>query len=74
MVSRAMGQELPVMIVPDGALGPTRASVLIELMDRIRHDREFGNSFRREPVKTASAMDISLTDAEWAGIRHFLTD
>ena len=62
------------VVASEGAQTLTPIAMLIELMDRVRHDREFSAAFRREPIRTASDMDISLTDAEWAGIRHFLTD
>jgi hypothetical protein len=52
---------------------PVRAALLLALLDRVQHDRAFGTAFRHEPIESALAMDISLTDAEWAGLRHFLT-
>jgi hypothetical protein len=52
--------------------GPTRGALIVALIDRARHDRAFGASLRREPVRTAAQFGLTLYDEEWAGLRDFL--
>jgi hypothetical protein len=61
-------------VLPDGATVPSRSALLVSLVDRARHDRAFGADLRREPVSTAARMGLSLSDAEWNGLRGLLID
>ena len=60
-------------IVPEGALGPSRSALLLALIDRARHDREFGLELRLDPVAAAQRMGITLRDSECSGLRDLLT-
>jgi hypothetical protein len=66
-------EDVPLMTVPDGAIGPSRGALLIALIDRARHDRRFAADLRDEPVRTAARLGITLRTAEWAGLRELLT-
>ena len=57
-----------------GTRGVSRAMQLISLIDRARHDRGFGDALRREPVVAAARMGLTLSDAEWGGLRDLLND
>jgi hypothetical protein len=61
-------------IVPEGAAGPSRVTLILALIDRARHDRAFAASLRREPVSTARQMGLVLRDSEWNGLRDLLID
>jgi hypothetical protein len=61
-------------IVPDGATGPSRAALILALVDRARHDRAFAACLRREPVSTARQMQLELRDSEWSGLRDLLIE
>jgi hypothetical protein len=61
-------------IVPDGAIGPSRAALIVALIDRARHDRAFAAALRLEPVVAAGQMGLVLRDSEWGGLRDFLID
>jgi hypothetical protein len=59
-------------VVPDGAVGPSRSALLVALVDRAGHDRAVRAALRRDPVSTASQLGLTLSDAEWNGLRAFL--
>ena len=61
-------------VVPDGAVGPSRSALLVALVDRAGHDRAFRAALRGEPVSTAAPLGLTLSDAEWNGLRVFLTE
>jgi hypothetical protein len=60
-------------ILPEGAVGPSRSALLLALIDRARHNREFGQCLRLDPVAAAQRMGIRLSDSEWSGLRDLLT-
>jgi hypothetical protein len=74
IMSLDLGGRTILGIVPQGAAGPSRAALLLALIDRARHDRAFAASLRREPVGTARQMGLVLRDSEWGGLRDFLID
>ena len=59
---------------PDSAGAPSRGALLIWLVDRARHDRAFGADLRRDPVLTATRLGLTLSGAEWHGLRELLID
>jgi hypothetical protein len=48
--------------------------VIIALVDRMRHDREFRNEIRRDPVEAAARWGVRLRDSEWAGLRPLFVE
>ena len=59
---------------PDNAGVPSRGALLIWLVDRARHDRAFGADLRRDPVLIAARFGLTLSGAEWHGLRELLID
>jgi hypothetical protein len=73
MMSSDVSGRTILAIVPEGALGPSRCALLLALIDRARHNREFGQQLRFDPVAAAERMGVTLSDSEWSGLRDLLT-
>jgi hypothetical protein len=69
-----LGGRAVLGIVPDGAAGPSRVTLILALIDRARHDQAFAADLRREPTSTAKRMGLVLRDCEWHGLRDFLVN
>jgi hypothetical protein len=65
------GSEVP----PDAVSPtiPTRGDLIVALIDRARYDRAFWVNLQHDPVAAAATMDVTLSDAEWAGLRDLLS-
>ena len=61
-------------VIPSAAAGRSRAALLMTLIDRAQHDRDFRTELRHEPVEAAARIGIVLHDEEWAGLRYLLVD
>lgn len=52
--------------------GPSRAALLISLVDHVRNDPAFRARFEETPIKAVEQLGLHLFDSEWAGLRGVL--
>lgn len=49
-----------------------RGVAIVGVISRATHDARFRAELRRDPVETAARAGLSLSAAEWAGLREVL--